>query len=70
MNSLKCANCGYEFENDEDLAEILEIQEKDENGEWYTVDRELYSEQDLKITDNHFEEILYGCPGCLDEIEI
>ena len=67
MSSLKCLNCGYEYEREDELIAILDIREVDENGDWHTTDRMLYKGQPLEITESHHEEVFYGCAGCLSD---
>ena len=66
MGRLKCHNCGYEYANTDELSPILNIQEM-ENGEWHTIDRILYEGKPLIITELRYEEVFYGCAGCLSD---
>jgi len=47
------------------LAKILEIQEGNADGNWYTIGRIIYEGQPLENTDTHYKEVFNGCGSCL-----
>ena len=61
---IRCNNCGRIYTDDSELPKILDIMERDYDGDFRTVDRCIYEGQEVEITESHYEEVFNGCGSC------